>query len=371
MYCYAQVCMSKRKSVDVHNLNHVLDMLSAIMKRIDKCRGTIKNFKTMLDQVKVIIHNNSCTLHTLEDDVSSWFLHVGQSDQMRISCIQRLKTQQSEREIQQSAIELSKIMNATSNVQKSYRRWARLIKLENYTEDALKDNVLTWVKRWKDRWMQLEHTYKSLRAELLASSGQYQKIYNERHAREAILDSAENALSSAQQIIGSTNVLDTPEPMERGQPAHYGSSMGEPVAMPQKQRQCTGNCGNPNCTSPNHVGKQPPQKRSRQSRPRPSGITKSAAGSRRRVSNAKPTFSSQPQMQQPMQQQQQQMQLPNGVTPEMLQQFMMQQQGAAPPPPPQKQIPEDPVKIKLDQFPGLMNPSTSISYAAGGDDEWT
>ena len=93
MYCYAQVCMSKRKTVDVHNLNHVLDMLSASMKRIDKCRGTIKNFKTMLDQVKVIIHNNNCTLHTLEDDVSSWFLHVGQSDQMRISCIERLKTQ--------------------------------------------------------------------------------------------------------------------------------------------------------------------------------------------------------------------------------------------------------------------------------------
>ena len=270
--------MSKGKGgVDVHNLNNVLDMLSAIMKRIDKCRTTVGNFKTMLDQVKVIIHNNACTLHTLEDDVSSWFLHVGQSDQMRIACIQRLKAQQSEREIQKSAMELSKIMNATSNVQRSYRRWARLVKLENYNDDQLKDHVLAWVKRWKERWMQLEHTYKSLRAELLASTTQYQKIYNERHAKDAILDSAENALTSAQQLIGATNVLDTPEPMERGVPAQYGTSMGQPVHRPAPQKQCNGNCGDANCTSPNHVNRNS-LKRQRQSQS--SGITKTAAGTK-------------------------------------------------------------------------------------------
>ena len=43
--------------VDVNNLNQTLDMLSGIMKRVDKVRETLRNFNTMLQQVRQIIHN--------------------------------------------------------------------------------------------------------------------------------------------------------------------------------------------------------------------------------------------------------------------------------------------------------------------------
>lgn len=205
--------------VDVNNLNQTLDMISGIMKRIDKVRETLKNFKTMLNQVKQIIHNKTTTLKSLENDVNQWWLHIEQSDSMKFAAIQKLKSMSDERSILSAASELTSIVNSSADIDRSIRRWGRLVKMENYSRESLRSKVIDWTRRWVQKWVDLEEAYKSLRSELLSSGKNYIQIYESRTQAEAIIDNAETVLSTANRITQKHQVLDTPPPMQRGLPA--------------------------------------------------------------------------------------------------------------------------------------------------------
>ena len=73
----------KHNHVDVSSLNMNLDMMSAIMKRIDKVRETTRNFNQILKQIREITHNKGITLQSLESDVAQWWLHIEQSDSLK------------------------------------------------------------------------------------------------------------------------------------------------------------------------------------------------------------------------------------------------------------------------------------------------
>ena len=141
--------------VDVNNLNQTLDMLSGIMKRVDKVRETLRNFNTMLQQVRQIIHNKMTTLQSLENDVSQWWLHIEQNDSMKFAAIQKLKSMNDERGLLSAASELTSIVNSSSNIEKSLRRWGRMVKMENYSRETLRAKVIEWTKRWASKWVDL------------------------------------------------------------------------------------------------------------------------------------------------------------------------------------------------------------------------
>ena len=369
------------------NLSKTLDAFSTIIKKIDQVRATITTFNTMIGQIKLIIHNQNVSLTTLTDDVGNWFLHTSKAERMRVACLQKLKSEQSERGVMIAAQELSKILDANKNVQKSMRRFARLIKLENYSNDEeLKDRVMLWINKWKDKWTMLENTYKSLRAELLDTSKSYQKIFTERTSRHAVFEKADDALNDAHSLVQEN--IDTPEPLEATMTSNRQQMMNPQMMNQQMMNQqmmnpqmvnqqimnqqmmnlpvkscgnCGGSCGG-NCE----------RKRSRPTqggRPRPGGGSKK---SRRRVGESSGIIkkaSGTKQSMRPPQKQQPEMALPPGMTPEMLQQFMAMQQQQAPPAP-QYEEPVKESKVDMSQYKNLLNPSTSISYG-GGDDNWS
>ena len=315
-------------------------MLSGIMKRVDKVRETLKNFTTMLNQVKQIIHNKTTTLSTLENDVSQWWMHIESTDAQKFKAIQKLKQMSDERSILSAASELTSIVNAGTDIERSIRRWGRLVKLENYSRESLRAKVIDWTKRWIEKWHTLNEAYKSLRGELLASSRNYVKIYESRTEADAILDNAESALNAASSY-SQKNVMDTPPPMSRssccppGQPcSHKQQQFVEPV-KPAPQ------------SVPVFSQSQPPpqpQKKKRRKRPRP----KTAA----------------PMAQQP-QPQQGGMQGGGGfdmsnVPPELMQQLMQYQQQA---PAAAPSSPVKPAKNKVPKY-SMMQPMSSIPFSA-------
>lgn len=347
--------------VDVNNLNQTLDMLSGIMKRVDKVRETLRNFNTMLQQVRQIIHNKMTTLQSLENDVSQWWLHIEQNDSMKFAAIQKLKSMNDERGLLNAASELTSIVNSSSNIEKSLRRWGRMVKMENYSRETLRAKVIEWTKRWASKWVDLNETYKQLRAELLSSSKNYIKIYETRTQGEAILDNAHTALAAANQLTQKQSVMDTPPPMMRGQMAQPHRGAEQLFAMANEQYNSV-----PEVVKPGQgqgQGQQtqqaqmmqaqmmqamqqqqsmqaPPQKKKKRRRTK----SKSASGG----------GGGQPQMDM------------SNVPPELMAQLMQYQNGGGASGPPQKSVPP-PAPVKPGQY--TMKPlANTISYSA---DQWS
>lgn len=324
------------------------------MKRVDKVRETLRNFNTMLMQVRQIIHNKTTTLQSLENDVSQWWMHIEQTDSMKFAAIQKLKSMHDERGILSAASELTSIVNSSSDIDKSLRRWGRMVKLENYSRESLRAKVTDWTKRWVGKWVDLNETYKQLRAELLSSSKNYTKLYESRTQTEAILDNAQSALSAASQLTQKQNVVqDTPPPMMRGQPAAAKYACADP--------NCTG-CG-ANCSGGST------QQSKYNSIPE---VVKPVRQHRR--TQGEPTF----QAPAAPKQQQQQFDM-NNMPPELMAQLMQYQQsgggggivmGQQPeqPPPPKKKKRRKKVSQKSVAPGYTMKPITpAISYGA---DQW-
>ncbi len=331
--------MKKRRresGLTENNLNTILDTYSQIIEKMNKTRTTLNTFKTMLGQVQVICYNKSITKLTMENDVSQWFQQIQHAEQLRIQAIQRLKTQNSEQEVMRAAVELNQIIESNRDVEKSRRRWARLIKAENYTNESLKDLVLAWINRWIEKWNQLDQTLKSLLNELQAVSERFLKMYKDRHKRDAVLDNADSVLNSAEDLINTD--LDTPI---------YNASQSN-----CSSGTCVGNC---NCNAirpPNNDNAVVKPNRRRVSRL--SGIKRKTAGGGAVSPPVKPQ----------QQQEQQQQQMPQ-ITPEMFQQFMLMQQQQQQ----QQQQPVKPPKPKSKKPKyNMMAPQAAVSYGA---DEWT
>ena len=293
----------KRKHSDSGNsssLNDVLTSLSEVMKRVDKAREVVKKFGTILSQIKQIIHNDNSTLNSIENDVATWWLHVESQGKLRVTAIQKIRSASDESSIESAASELTSVMNSTNNVEKSMRRWARLVQIENYSRESLREGVMEWTARWVQKWRDVEDTYRRLRKELLTACEGYTRLFKTRTSRNAVLDNAEEALENASDIVRSASRREAP-----------------------KQHQCGPHCG-PNCGmgQPKHV-----------SEPQHHAATKRSRHKKKKKSSSMspPTHLQPPQQQQPMPQ------MPPGMTPEQFMQFMAyQQQVAAAAPPPQK-----------------------------------
>jgi hypothetical protein len=221
------------ESVDVNSLNSCLDLTSGIVKRIDKVREALKNFTTILSQIRLIIHNKTTTRQSLVRDVKVFFENVTNAEQKKFQAIQRIRASTDENSILSSANELSQVMAAATDVEKSMRRFARLIKQENYSQASLGTHVLQWVSKLVARWGDLDETYKSLRAELLATSKNYISIYESRTSGAAIMDTANEVLDAANKYTVNNNVMDTPPVMMRG--SVPGMAQHAEVVKPQQQ----------------------------------------------------------------------------------------------------------------------------------------
>ena len=286
--------MKRKHSEASSSLNDVLTSLSEVMKRVDKARDVVKKFGTILSQIKQIIHNDNSTLNSIENDVATWWLHVESQGKLRVAAIQKVRSATDESSIESAASELTSVMNSTNNVEKSMRRWARLVQVDNYSRESLRQSVMEWMKRWVDKWRTVEEAYRHLRKELLAACDSYSKLYKTRSSRNAVIDNAEDALNNASDLIAERSPTSSHQQMEAPSP---------PMAVPQ------------------HMPPPTPQKPTKRQRPK------------KKVAPA-PTAPPQPQM-------------PPGMTPEQFMQFMayqqqqqQQQQHAQPPPPPEKPSPQ-------------------------------
>ena len=291
------------------SLNDVLTSLSEVMKRVDKAREVVKKFGTILSQIKQIIHNDNSTLNSIENDVATWWLHVESQGKLRVTAIQKIRNASDESSIEMAASELTSVMNSTNNVEKSMRRWARLVQIENYSRESLREGVMEWTRRWVQRWRDVEDTYRRLRKELLTSCEGYTRLFKTRTSRNAVLDNAEEALENASDVVKSA----------------------APREMPPQQHRCGPQCG-PNCgmAQPQQSHHHEVTKRSRHKKKKRSSNSMSP-----------PTHMQAPQKEvMPPQSQampQAMPQMPPGMTPEQFMQFMAyQQQVAAAAPPPQK-----------------------------------
>lgn len=284
------------------SLNDVLTSLSEVMKRVDKARDVVKKFGTILSQIKQIIHNDNSTLNSIENDVATWWLHVESQGKLRVTAIQKIRNASDESSIEMAASELTSVMNSTNNVEKSMRRWARLVQIENYSRESLREGVMEWTRRWVQRWRDVEDTYRRLRKELLTSCEGYTRLFKTRTSRNAVLDNAEEALENASDVVKSAAPREMPPQQQHVHQQHHHESHHHEVTKRSrhKKKKRSSNSMSP----PTHM--QAPQKEVM-----PQAMPQA-------VPQAMP-------------------QMPPGMTPEQFMQFMAyQQQVAAAAPHPQK-----------------------------------